>query len=480
MVWGLQAVWRRMLLNYRLQRRNADGLAGSRSHGSAGFASDADLVRAGLVGGRGLIIGKRDGRLLRFDKDGHLITFAPTRSGKGVGHVIPNLLAHRGSVVVNDIKGENYAVTARQRATFSKVVVFSPFGQKSDCFNPIDFIRINTDDELDDVKVVADMMIRDDNLQDPFWSREARSWLEALILFVAVEHEPIARNLGAVRHLLMQAPEDFMATIEDMVRSSNASVRQMAGSMTATEAKVAASVLSTAKSQTAVWDSVRLQAITGRSDFRMEDLKSGVVSLYIVIPPENLQVYAPVMRLMVGLAVKAMTRVVAAPKERVLFLVDEFAALGYMQPIEEGITLLAGYGISLWLFVQDLSQIKGLYRNRWETLLSNCSVRCAFGISDVMTARLVSEALGNTTIFVNNVSRKASGLMKMLDPFRMWRREDHVSRSETARALMTPDEVMRLHEDNQLIFVRGARPVVAEKVRYYREKEFAGLFDKWT
>lgn len=475
----LRVVWKRMVLDYRLQRRSLGRVADSQSHGSAGFATDGDLMRAGLMGNDGLIVGKRDGRFLRYDKDGHLITFAPTRSGKGVGHVIPNLLTHRGSVVVNDIKGENLAVTSRHRATFSKVVVFAPFGLKSDCFNPLDFIRTNTDDELDDVKVVADMMIREDSPQDPFWSREARSWLEALILFVAVEHEPIARNLGAVRYLLMQSPEDFMATVEDMVRSENASVRQMAASITATEAKVAASVLSTAKSQTAVWDSPRLQAITGRSDFAMEDLKRETVSLYIVIPPENLQVYAPVMRLMVGLAVKAMTRVPGVPQKRVLFLVDEFAALGYMQPIEEGITLLAGYGISLWLFVQDLSQIKGLYRGRWETLLSNCSVRAAFGVSDVMTARLVSESLGNTTIVVDNVSRKAGILLRLIDPLRLWRREDHVSQSETARALMTADEVMRLHEGNQLIFVRGARPVVAEKVRYFEGNEFAGLFDRW-
>ena len=468
--------------NYHLQMRQLQGMRGkgSLSHGSAEFATRGDIKKAGMLGETGLIVGKFDNRFLRFDKMGHLITFAPTRSGKGVGHVIPNLLVHPGSVVVNDIKGENHAVTARYRSTFSKVIVFSPFGEKSDCFNPIDFIRINTENELDDTKLVADMMIQDDNPNDPFWSREARTWVEGLLLYVAHESPPPLRNIAEVRYLLMQTRRDWELMVEDMLRCKNPGIKRVAASITATEPKVAASILSTAKSQTAVWDSPKLQKITSRSDFRMEDIKTQNVSLYIVIPPESLNVYAPVVRLMIGMSVKAMTRIAGQPKHRVLFLVDEFPALGKMQPIEEGVGFLAGYGINLWLFIQDLSQIKKLYDAKWETLIANCSVRVAFGTNDVETAKTLSDMLGTATIEVESVGTQKGSALKKLNPLNALKAStDSINKSATARALMTPDEVMRLANDSQLIFVQGMRPVVAEKIRYYEDPYFKGKFDAW-
>ncbi|MCP5405859.1 MAG: type IV secretory system conjugative DNA transfer family protein [Pseudomonadaceae bacterium] len=475
-------VWLRGLKSYHQQMRQLGDLKGksSLSHGSADFATRADLKKAGFLGDKGVILGKFDGKFLRFNQPGHLITFAPTRSGKGVGHVIPNLLTHPGSVVVNDIKGENFAVSGRFRSTFSKVYTFAPFGEKSDCFNPIDFIRVGTDNELDDVKLIADMMILEDNANDPFWSREARSLVEGLILYVATESPPPLRNIAEVRYLIMQTRRDFELMIEDMLRVKHPFIKRVAASITATEPKVLASVLSTAKSQTAIWDSPKLAKITSRSDFKLEDLKKETISLYLIIPPENLAVYAPVVRLIIGMAVKAMTRDGGKqPKERVLFLVDEFPALQYMQPIEEAVGFLAGYGIHIWLFIQDLSQIKDLYE-RWATFISNCAVRMAFGTNDVETAKTLSDMLGTTTITVKG---EGSTEASVIDKMKVWKKVigggKNINLSETSRALMTPDEVMRLPNDSQLIFIQGAKPVVAEKLRYFADPYFKGKFDKW-
>lgn len=438
----------------------------AKSHGTAAFAGIRDLKAANAMGDRGYVVGKFDEKFIRFNQPGHMITFAPTRSGKGVGHVIPNLLMHPGSVVVNDIKGENYAVTHRKRAEFSKIVTFAPFMKGSNCYNPIDFIRTGTEDELDDVRLLADMMITvNPDSSDPFWPTEAKNLVTALTLHVAVARPPVLRNIGEVRYLLMQSSEDFQFTIKEMLKSKSEHVRRMAASLSATEPKVLASVLSTAKSQTAVWDSPRLNAITGRSDFQMTDIKEKPTSLYIIIPPEYLETYKPVVRIMVGLSIAAMTRSQKKPKDNVLFLIDEFPALGYMEIIETGIGYLAGYGVTLWTFIQDLSQLKALYK-KWETFISNCAVRVAFGTNDFDTAKVLSDMLGNTTIRVTSTGDSSGGKSKNF--------------SETSRALMTPDEIMRIPFDSQLIFFQGQKPVIAEKIMYFKDPAFKGSFDVWN
>ena len=474
-------VWERNLKSYHHQMRSLQSMQGkgSLSHGSAGFANTTDLKKAGMMGDKGVIVGKFNDKFLRFDKMGHLITFAPTRSGKGVGHVVPNALTWPGSLFVNDIKGEAFAITARHRKQFSKVYKFAPFDDDSHCFNPIDFIRVNTDNELDDAKLIASMMILEDNANDPFWSREAQSWIEGLLLYVAHESPPPLRNLSEVRYLIMQTRRDWELMVEDMLRCKNPWIKRIADSITATEPKVAASILSTAKSQTAIWDSPKLAKVTSKSDFKFEDMKTDNISIYVVIPPESLTVYAPMVRLMIGMAVKAMTRSQGAPKERILFLIDEFPALKYMAPIEEAVGFLAGYGIHIWMFIQDLSQIKDLY-DRWETFISNCSVRMAFGTNDVETAKTLSDMLGTTTITVTGTgSTEASAFQKLNVWKKMVGGGKNINLSETSRALMTPDEVMRLPFDSQLIFVQGTKPVVAEKILYFSDPYFKGKFDVW-
>lgn len=462
--------------NYHRQIDSLKGMTSkaSSAHGSADFANSGDLQRFGLLGqDEGFVLGKFNEQfvILPYSKPGHLITFAPTRSGKGVGQVIPNLLTHTGSVVVNDIKGENFAVTGRHRANFSKVYRFAPFEDDSDCFNPLDFIRVGTEDEMDDANLIADMIVPEEKSNDPFWDREAKNLVTGLIMFVATSAPPPLRNMSEVRFLLMQSKKDFDVTIKKMLESENAFVKRVANSVTATEAKVLASVISTAKSKTAIWDSPKLAKVTAKSDFTMEDIKKEVISLYIVIPPEQLSNYKPVVRLMIGLATTAMTRLKQKPTKPVLFLIDEFPALGHMEPIESGIGYLAGYGVVLWMFIQDLNQLRDIYE-RWGTFISNCSVRVAFGTNDVDTAKTLSEMLGTTTIKVESTSRDNTS-------FRIFNKADNINSSETSRALMTPDEVMRLPNDSQLVFVQGCKPIVAEKIFYFKDPAFVGMFDSW-
>ena len=338
---------------------------------------------------------------------------------------------------VNDIKGENFAVSGTHRSTFSKVYTFAPFNEESNCFNPLDFIRVGTTEEIDDASLISDMIIVEEGSGDPFWTREAKNLITALILYVATESPAALRNLGEVRYLIMQNQKDFQMTIKEMTRSKNSFIQRAANSLSATEPKVLASVLSTAKSQTSVWDSPKLTKITSRSDIDLNSIKTEPTSLYVIVPPEYLDVYKPVIRLMMGLTLASMTRTKGKPKDPVLFLIDEFPALGYMKNIEVGIGYLAGYGVSLWLFIQDLSQLQDNYP-KWATFISNCAVRMAFGTNDIETAKTLSEMLGTTTISVESEGiSKEKGLM-----FSSGNKSSNTS--ETSRALMTPDEVMRL------------------------------------
>jgi len=441
------------------------------AYGKATFAGSADLRQAGLFK-RGPIIGKAKGRHLRFDKPGHLLTFAPTRSGKGVGAVIPNLLDHPGSVVVTDIKGENHAVTRTYRETLGRVIAFAPFDPTlgGDGYNPLDFIRTFTPKEVDDARMIAEMLVAPDGKEANHWEREARTLLTGLLLHVALERKPQERNLHRVRALLMRDRSGFEAVIDAMAQSPHIVISTIGRGFSQKEDKERGAVISTAQSRLEPFDSPLLQAATNHSSFRMEDLKRETLSLFIIIPPEYVAVYQPVLRLMVGLATAAMTREAKRPKHPVLFLLDELPALGHMRPIEDGIGYLAGYGATLWLFVQDLDQLQKTYV-KWRSMIANCAVRQAFNVQDTQTAELLSGMLGQRTV------RTRSGSRSGRFPWLWMATNFNETVAETGRPLLSPAEIMLLPDTQMLVFVQGCKPILAEKVRYFTDRYFRKRFD---
>ncbi|MFN4163105.1 MAG: type IV secretory system conjugative DNA transfer family protein [Ferrovibrio sp.] len=434
-------------------------------HGSAAFAGWRDLRRRGLLGRRGLILGKAFWRYLRFDQDGHLLTFAPTRTGKGVGCVIPNLLDHPGSVVVTDIKGENFATTGRRREALGPVFPLAPFSRDIETarYNPLDFIRTGEPEDVDDAALIANLLVPNNGNQS-FWDSEAENLIAMLLLYVVHEFPVDHRNLHQVWMLLMLSRADFDAMLAHMQGSQHPAIRKAATGFCQKEERERSAVISTAQTHMKIWRSPNLARATAWSDFQLEGLKQRVMSLYIVIPPELLSVYQPFLRLMVGLSISAMTRVQAKPENRVVFFLDEIAALGRMGPVETAIGYLAGYGVSLWLFFQDLDQLQKTYP-KWRSMIANCNVRQAFGVSDYETAKELSAMLGQRTMKVSNKSRSGDWLMPL---------PEHVSRqsSQIARPLLTPDEIMTMPQDSQLIFVQACRPIPAKKLRYFVERVF--------
>lgn len=450
-------------------------------HGSAHFAN-ARHVQASLGGGAGLIVGRenrRGGKLLRYAGQAHLLTIAPTRSGKGVGAIIPNLLTADRSVLCIDPKGENARVTARARGRFGPVYVLDPFGvsgQQSATFNPLDSLEPHSLDLAEDAILLADALVHDPPGQvgEAHWNEEAKALIAGLILHVVTAETGATRNLARVRELLTLAPQEFRDLMATMQASHAAGglVRRAANRHLGKSEREAAGVLSSAQRHTHFLDSIRINHTMAGSDFRFADLKETKATVFLVLPPERLDAYARWLRLLVAQAIHDLARSPALPAAPVLFLLDEFAALGRLEPVERAFGLMAGYGLQLWPILQDMHQLWSTYGERAGTFVSNAGLVQIFNVADVETAGWVSKSIGATTMSYQTTGTSTSRGGMQLFETKSSSTSTHLSRRE----LMTPDEIMRLDSNLEILLRQGQAPVIAAKVRFYADGEFRGLF----
>jgi type IV secretion system protein VirD4 len=457
---------------WRWRRRSSP----SDSHGSAHWGTGDELCRE-----RGLLLGRQGRRLLRLAGEGHVLTVAPTRSGKGVSSVIPNLLDYPGAVLVTDPKGENYAVTARWRRDLGQPVhAFDPFGvARGDAtYNPLDLIDAASAEAVDDARLLADMLVLPVGREgeQAFWNEEARGVLTGLILHVAASAPPELRTLTHVRALLTLPPEPFADLLEEMRDSPAAGglVARAAARLLQKAEKERSGVISTAQSHSHFLDSPRMARVLGRSTVDLSVLKREAVSLYLILPTDRIDAYARWLRLMIGCALLAIARTRGQPKERVLFLLDEFAHLGRMHPVQRDIGLAGGFGATFWLVVQDLSQLRSTYHETWPTFLANVDVLQAFGINDWDTAEYLSKMTGEATIHVES-EHHSRGVSR--GPHAQRQLGAGRTQSEQGRRLLLPDEVRRLPREAELLFVKGGAPLVVERLSYLGDREFAGRAD---
>ncbi|WP_426026157.1 type IV secretory system conjugative DNA transfer family protein [Brevundimonas sp. TSRC1-1] len=452
-------------------------------HGSARWASERE-VWVSLGGGEGLIVGRenrRNGQLLRYDGEQHLITIAPTRSGKGVGAIIPNLLTTNRSVLCIDPKGENARITLPARLRFGLVEVLDPFGASgipSSSFNPLDGLDPDSLELAEDAALLADALVYDPPGQtgEAHWNEEAKALIAGVILHVVCSEHPSARNLVTVRDRLTCAPEAFDDMLSVMQKSRHAGglVARAANRHLSKSGREAAGVLSSAQRHTHFLDSQRMAAVLEHSDFRFEDLKAGVCTVFLVLPPERLSTHARWLRLLVAQAIGALAKSTDRPDRPVLLLLDEFAALGRLEPLEHAFGLMAGYGLQLWPILQDLHQLRSVYGERAGTFLSNAGLIQIFNVGDVETASWVSRSMGSGTVAYRTASSGESqspGPMMFSQTSTSTSTTDHLVKRE----LLTPDEVMRLDSSLEILLRQGQAPVAALKVRYFAEGEFRGL-----
>jgi type IV secretion system protein VirD4 len=447
----------------------------SDTHGSARFATKKEIAPLSQ-GKTGLLIGRdqRTGKLLRYDGPAHLLTMAPTRTGKGVGTIIPNLLTADRSIICIDPKGENAVIAGRARAQFGPVHTLDPFGvtgHLSSAFNPLDRLDVESLDIADDAATLADALVFDESGQggDAHWNEEAKALIGGLILALTVMEPKTRRHLGTLREHLTLAPDRFAQLMTRMQEMSEANglIERAANRHLSKSDREAAGVLSAAQRQTHFLDSPRMTSVLERSDFEFADLKHRHASVFLVLPPDRLSSYSRWLRLIVAQSLLDMAREPAKPDVPVLYLLDEFAALGQLAPVERAMGLMAGYGVQLWPILQDIHQLRATYGKRAGTFLSNAGVLQVFGVNDHDTARLVSDLLGQETVVFQTTAHA-------LDSDRSGITH---SQHHTGRPLLTPDEVRNLPKQAQLLFLAGQRPIMAAKLAYYRDEEFRGMFE---
>jgi type IV secretion system protein VirD4 len=419
---------------------------------------------------------------------GHVLTCAPTGSGKGIGAVIPTLLEYPGSALVLDLKGENYAVTARARHSMGHAVcLVDPFGVISDAqaaaFNPLDILDLTNPDVVGQASALVDTVVvvganQDDN--SAHFNDSAKELIKGLVVYAKSLPQPERRTLGEVRRLLtlpLATPPDsvresLMSHLADM--SANAALAfgipsRCANGFMSKDPKEASGVHSTALRHTAFLDDPRIAAALSRSDFQFADLKRQPMTVYVVMPPDRITAQSRFLRALVGAALSAITATNEKPQYNVLFLLDEFAQLGRMQSIEDAISLVRGYGARFWLLVQDLSQLKGVYP-KWQTFLAN-SAKQFFGTADYETAKYVSDMLGQTTIEFRTSGDSSTASIQGGSS------GTSSSQQLAARSLLTPDEVMRQGSMRPIVLIQGERPYSLERINYLADPEYAGLAD---
>jgi type IV secretion system protein VirD4 len=437
--------------------------------GSARWATRQEIRTAGLTAPDGVVLGRLGHDYLRHDGPEHVLCFAPTRSGKGVGLVVPTLLTWPGSCIVHDIKGENWALTSGFRSAHGRVLLFDPTNQNSAAYNPLLEVR-RGEWEVRDVQNVADVLV------DPEGSLERRNHWEK------TSH---ALLVGAILHVLYAEPDKTLAGVagflSDPKRPIEVTLRAMMTTAHLGEAgphPVIASaarellnksenersgVLSTAMSFLGLYRDPVVAKVTRCCEWRIRDLVESRTTLYLVVPPSDISRTKPLVRLILNQIGRRLTEDLQAKgrRHRLLLMLDEFPALGRLDFFESALAFMAGYGLKSFLIAQSLNQIEKAYGPN-NAILDNCHVRVSFATNDERTAKRVSDALGTATEM--RAMKNYAG--HRLSP---WLGHLMVSRQETARPLLTPGEVMQLPPGDELVLVSGVPPIRAKKARYYED-----------
>ncbi len=446
------------------------------TYGSARWATIFDVNRAGLFKSAGVFLGRMGGKYLRHEGPEHVMAFAPTRSGKGVGLVVPTLLSWTQSAVIHDIKGENWQLTAGWRSRFSHCLLFNPTDTASAAYNPLLEVRRGLH-EVRDVQNIADILVDPEGALERrnHWEKTSHALLVGAILHVLYARED--KTLRGVANFLSDPAQPFEQALFAMMNTPHVDgaphpvVASAAREVLNKSENERSGVLSTAMSFLGLYRDPTVATVTSRCDWRIEDLVRAEhpVSLYLVVPPSDISRTKPLIRLILNQIGRRLTESLdirrGVPKRRqVLLMLDEFPALGRLDFFESALAFMAGYGLRSFLIAQSLNQIEKAYGPN-NSILDNCHVRIAFATNDERTAKRISDALGTATEL--RAQRNYAG--HRLSP---WLGHLMVSRQETARPLLTPGEVMQLPFEDEVVMVSGSPPIRATKLKYYEDANF--------
>jgi len=453
-------------------------------HGDARFARRGEISRAGLVGRQGIILGRIGffrGRLLLLDGQQGVALVAPPRAGKGAGIVIPNALAWPGSLVCIDIKKENWTITAGYRSSAGQACyLFDPLSEEGRTarWNPFSYVSSERNRRINDIQRIASMFYPEVPGADPFWMASARSLFLGIALYI-FETPQLPKTIGEVlRQGMASDDEGFGHHWKRLIQGRKSGRYPLSSECMRALSDVidlapvtASSIRKTFTSRLDLWLNPMLDAATAASDFDLRELRSQRVSIYVGVNPDDLHRLRPVLSLFFEQAIGLQTRELPEHDPRLtnqlLMLLDEAPALGRIPILAESIAYLPGYNVRVALVCQAPSQLREVYGEmNTQTMLKSLGARIVFAPKDYEDAKAISDDLGMTTVKARSRSQP------IWSTSLRGRGGASVSVSEQRRALLLPQEVRELGPDKEIIFCEGLRPILARKIRYYKDPRF--------
>jgi type IV secretion system protein VirD4 len=468
-------------------------------YGTAHWATKAEIEETSLLAkngeqNTGVYVGgwldpkTKKMHYLKHDGQEHIACIAPTRSGKGVGLVVPTLLSWMDSAVIHDLKGELWQLTAGWRKTEggNTVLKFDPAAAEGSCaFNPLAEIRVNTEYETSDVQNLVTIIVDPDGLgfdgPDGHWKKTSHAFLIGVVIHLLHKENGRIPSLADVARTLADPQKPIYKLYNEMLDTNHPVIAASARDMLDKPDNERGSVVSAAMSFLSLYRDPIVAKNIGNSDFKIKDLMNhdNPVSLYLVVSPANKDRLKPLMRLILNQIIRTLTREGTGKisyKHRLLLMLDEFPSFGKLEVFNEALAFIAGYGIKAYLIMQDITQLKATYTEN-ESILSNCHIRIAYAPNKPETAKWLSELTGTTT--VNNEVITTSG--KRFG----WQNQVNKSIHPTSRALLTPDECMRLkapiknqsgeitEPGEMLIFAAGHSPIYGRQILFFKDAVFA-------
>ncbi|MDR2031373.1 MAG: type IV secretory system conjugative DNA transfer family protein [Azoarcus sp.] len=447
--------------------------------GDARFAKRNEIRQAGLFGEKGIIVGKMGGRYLMFEGQQHVIISAPTRSGKGVGVVIPNLLNWPESAVVLDIKQENWDITSGFRRKYGQeCYLFNPAAAdyRTHRYNPLSYISADPNFRIDDIQKIANMLFPDQPGTDVIWTATPRSLFLGICLYL-LETPGKLVTLGQVLRESL-ADGDGAAYFAKIINDRAAAGKPLSGAcaralntyITVSADTTRSGIISGFRSRLELYMNPLVDAATSANDFDLRDVRKKRMSIYLGITPDNLERLAPLINLffqqLIDLNARELPNKNPQIKYTCLLLMDEFTAIGKIPILSKGIGFIAGYGLRMMPIIQSPAQLVEVYgKNAAQTFQTNHALQIVYPpkASETQTARDISEWLGYQTVKGASVS-KSKNLFGKKTPTE--------SLSDQRRALLLPQEITGLGKDRELVVMEDVPPILAKKVVYFKDPVF--------
>lgn len=448
-------------------------------HGAARFANTAEIRKAGLLDPKGgldktILVGKKNGRYLTYGGYQFVILAAPTRSGKGVGIVVPNCLNYSDSLVVLDIKGENFDITSGFRAKHGqKVYLFAPFDEAgvTHRYNPLEYISDDPAQRLGDIDAIGTALYSGGNQNDKFWSENAKDLFRGLCLFV-LERKDLPKTFGEILRQASGKGKPLKEYIFEELKKaqdtghpfSNACIDCLNRVLSNSE-NTLAGIVATFGTPLLIFQNPRVDLATSANDFDLREVRRERMSIYFKMPPNKLKEGSVLVNHFFDQLLNLNTRVLPSQdktlKQQCLVLLDEMTSIGKVAMIAQAVSYMAGYNMRLLTIIQNKSQLEDVYGKAGAlTLLSNHALMVMYAPSPTVQsdAQEYSEMLGYETV----KSRSRTSSMQ----------SSSTSTSDQRRALMLPQEIRELGQTREIVSLENCKPILCDKIRYYEDPDF--------